>query len=137
VNVSQTDDLSICHHIRRVVFIQEQGISEADEMDNRDAEAAHFLIHQDGAPVGTARAFIEGETIKIGRVAVLQDCRGKGAGKALMQGVLDWAKARGLSSAKLDAQIAVVPFYERLSFVASGPEFDDAGIPHRYMERAL
>ncbi len=33
----------------------------------------------------------------------------------------------------LDAQVQVIPFYEKLGFVAEGPVFDDAGIPHRRM----
>jgi predicted GNAT family N-acyltransferase len=30
-----------------------------------------------------------------------------------------------------------MPFYARAGFVASGPEFEEAGIPHREMTLAL
>lgn len=137
MTVIRTDDIETCQNIRRVVFMQEQNVSETDEIDGRDGEAVHFLIHVDERPVGTARAFVSDGTIKIGRVCVLKEGRGSGLGVALMQGVMEWARAEGVHKAKLDAQTSVVPFYEGLGFVASGPEFDDAGIPHRYMERNL
>ena len=38
-----------------------------------------------------------------------------------------------IAQVKLGAQIFVIGFYERLGFEAHGPEFDDAGIPHRMM----
>ena len=47
------------------------------------------------------------------------------------------ARRRGLPAAKLNAQTWVIPFYEKLGYVAFGPEFDDAGIPHRAMKKAL
>lgn len=137
MRVDRTDDLATCHALRRVVFIDEQGVSEAEEIDGRDGDAVHFLVWQDGTAIGTARAFVTGGAIKIGRVCILRTARGSGAGKALMSGVLDWARAEGLGRAALDAQTAVIPFYEDLGFTASGPEFDDAGIPHRHMERTL
>lgn len=137
MKVRRTDDLAACHTIRRVVFIDEQGVSEAEEIDGRDGDAVHFLVWREDIPIGTARVFVMGQAVKIGRVAVLEAARGTGAGKALMAGVMGWARDAGLRIARLDAQTAVIAFYEDLGFVASGPEFDDAGIPHRHMERAL
>jgi ElaA protein len=43
----------------------------------------------------------------------------------------------GLRRAKLGSQVHAVPFYERLGFVAEGPVYDDAGIPHRDMTMRL
>ncbi len=37
----------------------------------------------------------------------------------------------------LSSQTYAIPFYERLGYTAHGPEFDDAGLPHRWMRRAL
>ena len=50
---------------------------------------------------------------------------------------LDHAARASHTLAVLDAQVPVIPFYERLGFVAEGPVFDDAGIPHRRMTRPL
>jgi len=39
--------------------------------------------------------------------------------------------------AVLGSQTHAIGFYERLGFTPFGPEYDDAGIPHRDMRRAL
>jgi predicted GNAT family N-acyltransferase len=37
----------------------------------------------------------------------------------------------------LSAQTHALGFYERLGYAAYGEEFDDAGLPHRWMSRTL
>jgi ElaA protein len=138
IAVSVTDDLATCLALRRVVFIEEQGVPEAEEVDGRDGEAVHLLATRDGVPVGTARILIEGDTGKIGRVCVLPAARGTGAGVALVQAaVAHLAGLPGVTRAKLGAQVHALGFYARLGFVAEGPVYDDAGIPHRDMLRPL
>lgn len=44
-------DYAPCIALRRAVFMEEQGISEADEMDDLDAEAIHLLATVNGAPL--------------------------------------------------------------------------------------
>ena len=80
---------------------------------------------------------LNGGVGKIGRVAVLREKRGTGLGKALIRAALDELRALGLEQAKLGAQTHAIGFYEALGFVAIGPEFMDAGIPHRDMVLAL
>lgn len=127
-----------CFAIRRAVFIEEQGIPEAEEWDDCDATAVHFLGCVDGRPAATARLLVAGETAKIGRVAVLAEHRGTGLGFSLMEHVVAHARRAGFRSAMLDAQTYAIGFYERLGFAAEGPEFDDgSGILHRRMRREL
>jgi predicted GNAT family N-acyltransferase len=96
------------------------------------------LIPATGEAIGTARIVDKGNGVaKIGRVAILKEWRGRGIGDALMRAALEIARAAGHTSAILDAQTYVIPFYEKLGFIAEGPEFDDAGIPHRRMRRHL
>ncbi len=64
-------ELPLCLALRRTVFIEEQGVSEADEVDGLDDSATHLLAFVDGAPAGTARLLQAGDTGKIGRVCVL------------------------------------------------------------------
>lgn len=136
--IEQTDDLDTCQSLRRVVFIEEQGVSEADEVDGRDGDALHVLATIDGAPMGCARILVDGTVAKIGRVCVVQAARGTGLGAAIITACLDVARRQdGVTTAKLGAQTHALPFYERLGFVAFGPVYDDAGIPHRDMERPL
>jgi len=137
LEIGLTGDLETCLAIRRVVFMEEQGVSLADEVDGRDGEAEHLLALLDGAPVGTARMLVEGETGKIGRVAVLAGARGRGIGAALIRAAVERLRERGLKVAKLGAQTHAVGFYEGLGFTAFGPVYDDAGIPHRDMKLGL
>ncbi len=126
-----------CFAIRRAVFIEEQGIAEADEWDDLDASATHFLCWDNDGPAATARLIAKGDVAKIGRVAVLAEHRGKGLGLKLMRAMLRTSKDQGFKAAQVDSQVYAVPFYERIGFVVEGPEFDDAGIPHRKMTRSL
>jgi ElaA protein len=138
LTIAPTDDLATCRALRRVVFIEEQGVSEADEVDDLDGEAIHLLAMQDGRPVGSARLLTYGEVGKIGRVCVLREARGAGLGAALIRAAVDQFRAMpGVTRVKLGAQVHAIGFYERLGFTAYGPEFDDAGIPHRDMVMAL
>ena len=136
--ISQTDDLAACLELRRIVFMEEQGVSEADERDGRDGEALHVLATAEGEPLGCARILLDGTVAKIGRVCVLQDARGSGLGAAIITACLDVARGQpGVTRAKLGAQTHALSFYEQLGFTALGPVYDDAGLPHRDMERPL
>lgn len=138
VVIEETDDLAACHALRRTVFIEEQGVSEAEELDDQDGGAIHLLARLDGRPVGSARLIVKGGTGKIGRVCVLKEQRGMGLGAALIRAALDVLRARpGVERARLGSQVHAIAFYEKLGFVAEGPVYDDAGIPHRDMSRAL
>lgn len=130
-----------CFAVRTTVFVEEQKVPLELELDEADREAVHYLATIDGAPIGTARLLkYDGHgrrVAKIGRVAVLADYRRHGIGKALMEEVLRNAGELGYKEALLDSQTYVVPFYERLGFVAEGEEFLEAGISHYRMRRRL
>lgn len=138
LSVAPTQDIATCLALRQTVFIDEQGVSVADERDGRDGEAHHILAMLEGRPVGCARILFKGETGKIGRVCVLKEGRGKGIGAALVRACVDHITTLpGMARAELGAQTHAIGFYTALGFTAYGPEYDDAGIPHRDMERAL
>ena len=137
--IGRTDDIDACRRIRHSVFVIEQGVPEAEEWDDLDAQAIHLIAHgPDGTAIGTARILLAGDTGKIGRVAVLKPGRGAGIGAGLISAALEELRALpGISRAKLGAQLHAIGFYEKLGFHAYGPEYDDAGIPHRDMMREI
>ncbi|TMM52537.1 GNAT family N-acetyltransferase [Sulfitobacter sabulilitoris] len=138
VTVSQTGDLAACHALRRTVFIIEQNVAEHEELDGLDAQALHLLAVEGDTPVGTARILVKDGTAKIGRVCVLSAHRGTGLGARIMQAAIELAGAQpGVTQARLGAQLHALGFYEKLGFTACGPVYDDAGIDHRDMVRAL
>ncbi len=132
--VCVTTDIAACRALRRTVFIDEQGVAEADEVDDLDGQAIHILATLDGTPVGSARLLVIGEIGKVGRVCVLRNARGIGLGVALMQtAVAHFRSIPGVAKVKLGAQVHALPFYERLGFVPYGAVYMDAGIEHRDM----
>ncbi len=132
--IAETRDIALCRALRRVVFIEEQGVSEADELDDKDDGAIHLLARDDGLALGSARLLVEGDTGKIGRVCVLQQGRGRGIGAALIRaGVAQFRKRGNLARVRLGAQTHALGFYEALGFHAVEEVYDDAGIPHRDM----
>ena len=134
LTIRVTSDIAACRTLRRTVFIEEQGVSEADEVDDLDDQAIHILATQDGRPVGSARLLTYGDIGKVGRVCVLPDARGTGLGAALMQAaVVQFRTMPGIKRVKLGAQLQALAFYERLGFMPYGEVFLDAGIEHRDM----
>jgi predicted GNAT family N-acyltransferase len=139
VEVRSAERLEQAFAIRRAVFVQEQRVSEALEIDGRDDQARHLLAYCNGEPIGTLRLrWLDGGRVaKIERVAVLPRGRGAGIGHALMDRALALADAAGAEEARLHAQTVAQAFYVKLGFVAFGPAFDEDGIPHVVMRRNL
>jgi len=136
--VTTPEELAAARALREAVFVLEQGVDAALEWDGRDGEARHLLARLDGRPAGTLRWRILGDTAKIERVCVDRGLRGHAIGRALMDAALAHIRATpGIAMAKLGAQVAVIGFYEGLGFAATGPVFEDAGIPHRWMHLVL
>jgi predicted GNAT family N-acyltransferase len=141
-------DREACFTVRKEVFVGEQGVPEDIEYDAYDAVALHVLaVREDGVPLGTGRLLFgeaaagktggDASVGSLGRLAVTREARGLGVGAALVRAVEEAARARGLTAVDLHAQTHALGFYERLGYVAYGPEFPDAGIPHRAMRRVL
>jgi predicted GNAT family N-acyltransferase len=122
--------------IRERVFIHEQQVPIADEWDDKDEAATHFLVTTaTGKAIACARLLLETQTNQnlyhIGRVAVLAEYRHQAIGRELMTAVLTYCKQEH-SDYKicLHAQTTRQRFYEHLGFTACGEVFMDAGIPH-------
>ncbi|MBT2377134.1 GNAT family N-acetyltransferase [Streptomyces sp. ISL-111] len=139
-------DLAACFQVRKEVFVGEQNVPEEIEYDAYDPTAVHVLaVAADATALGTGRllhgAGAAGKTGgdltvgSLGRLAVTRRARGFGVGAALVRAIEDEAVRLGLTAVDLHAQTHALGFYERLGYVAYGPEFPDAGIPHRAMRR--
>lgn len=132
--IEETRDIATCRALRRTVFIEEQGVSEADEVDDLDDTAIHLLATMDGHAIGSARLLVLGETGKIGRVCVLREGRGTGIGAALIRAAVARLRAEaGVTKAKLGAQTHALGFYAGLGFAPVGEVYLDAGIAHQDM----
>jgi predicted GNAT family N-acyltransferase len=120
--------------IRFAVFVEEQGVPAELEMDENDAICVHALAYIDGRPIGTGRLLPDGH---IGRMAVLKEWRGRGAGRALLRALMEAARLRGDKTVLLSAQTHALGFYRAEGFGPEGDEYEEAGIAHQAMRRDL
>ena len=119
--------------VREPVFVDEQKVPREIELDEHDVTSRHVVSRDgDGTAIGTGRLLPDGH---IGRMAVLSDWRGKGVGRAMLERLLEDATQRNMRHLALHSQTQAAGFYRRFGFVEEGPEFMEAGIPHRTMVR--
>ena len=134
------DDL---RSVREQVFVVEQEVPREDEIDALDPHAHHVIARdEDGRAIGTGRlvppAANPPATAAIaGRVAVLAEWRGKGVGQAIMRALIEQARARGIASIELHAQVHAIAFYANLGFAVEGERFLECGIEHQTMRLAV
>ena len=138
--VFANDKIDECVKIRTEVFVIEQGVPPELEVDGFDAAGApcdHFLIVDEGEPVGTFRCIFEGGAVHVGRLCVKKEKRHRGYGRAALEFIEKYYGARGYEKLTLGAQCTAIPFYEKCGFSVVSDVFLDAGIEHRKMEKAL
>ena len=120
-------------HLRDEVFVVGQKITAECEVDGLDPECGHILgSTEDDRIVATARLFMAKDPIIVGRVAVHPDFRRQGLGAAVMRFAHEII---GQRPAALSAQAHLQAWYEGLGWVASGPVYIEAEIPHIHMDR--
>ncbi|HCC35569.1 MAG TPA: GNAT family N-acetyltransferase [Ruminococcaceae bacterium] len=135
--VSSPEEFELAFDIRLKVFVEEQHVPLSEELDDYDKEALHILVLTDGLPVGCGRVYLRDDTAKLGRIAVLKEYRGSGAGFRLCEELISAAIEMGAKTLILDAQTQAVGFYKKLGFKEEGEIFLDAGIDHIRMRREI
>src|SRR5205814_3338303 len=139
VRLAQTpDDVKAALRLRWTVFVEEQGVRPSEELDAHDhAGAVHAVASLDGVLCGAGRfVFVEPAVAKIQRMAVIDDVRKQGVGRALLGFLEEEARRRGAKRLTLDAQVQARGFYEKAGYRPQGNEFIDAGIPHVAMTKS-
>lgn len=124
----------LASRIRTEVFVREQRVPAEIELDEMDARSLHAIAFEDEQPVGTGRLLPDGH---IGRMAILKDWRRRGIGAAILKALMDAAERRGDREIALSAQVHAVEFYRTHGFETVGDVYEEAGIAHQAMVRAL
>lgn len=137
--VERVDTLDDCLEVRRIVFVEEQHVPLAEDVDGLDPACDQLLARVDGALAGTARLRLTegGRVAKGERLAVLEPYRSRGVGMALIQALEARARELGCQSLAGAAQVQALGFYEALGYAADGEDFLDAGIVHRHITKLL
>ena len=121
--------------LRFAVFVGEQNVPSGIELDDKDAECIHALAYDDaGRAIGTGRLLPDGH---IGRMAVIKEWRRQGVGAKLLEALIAEAGKRGHADVALSAQLQAAEFYRSHGFVAEGKVYEEAGILHQKMRKAL
>ena len=127
------EDVRRAYDIRMRVFVKEQGVPREIELDADDPAAIHLIAFAGSRAVGTARIVFHRRSAKIGRMAVLKSYRMRGVGRQLLKRAVVISRRHKPKEIYLNAQVAVIGFYEKMGFQCRGSIFDEAGIPHRKM----
>lgn len=135
IKATQKDELEQVFAIRKIVFVEEQGVPPEIEWNQED-QATHFLALSDHKPCGACRWRKTDMGYKLERFAVLSDYRGSGVGRAMIATALD-DLPHDAGYIYLNAQVDAVSLYAKFGFVAEGDQFEEAGIQHMKMVKKV
>jgi predicted GNAT family N-acyltransferase len=131
------DEVRAALSLRHEVFVLEQKVPIDEEVDEHDEGALHLVAVEDGRVVATCRIVADGDTAKLGRVAVAASARRRGLASRLIAESETHARALGARRIALAAQTGALSLYERAGYTPYGERFMDAGIEHLMMEKRL
>ena len=123
--------------LRTVVFVEEQRVPLAEEIDGLDDQATHLVALDGEELVATCRLLADGTTIKLGRMVVAKERRREGIASEMLRVADEQSKLLGGEQIRLAAQTYATALYEQAGYVAYGEPFPDAGIEHIWMSKQL
>ncbi|WP_411739961.1 GNAT family N-acetyltransferase [Peribacillus sp. S4] len=138
--ITTENDLKIAFHIRKEVFVEEQGFLlefEFDEFDTLNALSEHILVYYNENPVGTGRLRVVDGLGKLERICILEPYRKFGLGKIILKTLEEIAKEQGITQVKLHGQTQAEGFYKKLGYRTSSDVFMEDGGPHLLMIKEL
>lgn len=131
------DERTLHWRIRREVFVREQGVFDADDLDrfDRREETVHALGLCGPVAVGTVRFYPLDEPglWKGDRLAVLPRFRRFGLGGPLVRFAVRTAGMLGGKQMIAYIQPQNVAVFEHLGWIGTGPLVDYVGQPHQKM----
>lgn len=124
--------------IRHQVFMIEQGVPKDIEIDKNEPACIHFVLYTEEQAAATCRLLpLKDGVMKLQRMAVLKDYRGKSLGREIVQEAERFTREQGYNTITLGAQLTAVDFYEKLGYSKHGELFMDADIPHFQMDKPV
>jgi putative N-acetyltransferase (TIGR04045 family) len=133
-------DLEDYFRLRRQVFVEEQKIFAATDVDEFDSGAVHLIALEElsGKVVGGVRVYRrEGDTWLGGRLAVDSAYRRSQVGAKLVKLAIETVKAAGCKEFFAYVQVQNVGFFERLGWRVRGRPVVYHGLSHQLMEASL
>ena len=133
-----TPDYETSIFIRNEVFRKPHGLDIKDDDLSSDKVVEMFGAYLDDKMIATIFLdIVDGNTVKIRNVAILEEYRGKGLGKYLMGYVEDIARQRGYTKSILMGRVSAEKFYNKLGYKTLSEPYDYKTVPHVDMEKNL
>lgn len=121
--------------LRVNVFIREQGFQPGWEPDEDDKNSKHFIGLLDGNVIATSRfREISNGEIKIERMAIEKDYRGRDIGAGLLKFMLNEIRKLGPKRIWLRSQVRSQAFWEKCGFRVVSEPYEAYGTTHIDME---
>ncbi len=135
--VETEEEMEAAIGVRFRVFVAEQQVPAAEELDEFDATATHAIAIHQGQVVGTGRVLYGNEdtAARIGRMAVDAQWRRQGIGGRILKFLEEEATAQGVDTYVLNAQEYVKEFYAARGYAQQGGTFMEVDIPHVVMRK--
>ncbi len=117
------------YYVRIQAMARRYKIGLREEFDEYDTpETKYIVITDDGFPVATCRIIERSaDTAEIGRVVVLEDYRGKGLGRQVIESAEEWIKELGFKTVAVESRDEAVEFYYKLGYRSNGSALHDGG----------
>jgi predicted GNAT family N-acyltransferase len=132
------EEIAAIKTIRKAVFQVEQGVDINLDFDGKDESCDLLIAILNQEFVGTVRInYLDQNTAKIERLAVLKVARGYGLGQQLMEKALEVIASRNICEIIIHAQEYIKGLHQKLGFVEEGDVFEEARIRHIKMRMTL
>ena len=121
------------HILRRPI-----GLNLFDQDLSAEVDSWHFaMIDGDRVIAYLMITPIDGHVCKLRQMLVVEDCRGQGIGRTLVQTVENLLNRKGLRTVTMSARESAAEFYVKLGYDQISQPFMEIGIPHVTMEKRL
>jgi GNAT superfamily N-acetyltransferase len=123
--------------VRGKVLREPLGMGPTVELFPFEAESWHFVALLEGRIVGCALFHPRGAEGRLYQMAVLEELRGRGIGRRIVDAVEAAVARRGIERIFLHARDYAIPFYAGCGYRGDGEPFFEIGIPHQRMLKSL
>ncbi|MBU1111463.1 MAG: GNAT family N-acetyltransferase [archaeon] len=121
--------------IRKEVFIKGQNVPIYLEKDGLDESSEHAILYCDNVPTGCARIRYINGSMRLERIAILEQMQGKKLGSKLVNFLIEYGEEKGVREINMHAQYHLLEFYKRFGLEQRGEPFYE--IDTKHIEMAL
>lgn len=123
--------------VRNAVLKKPEFVGVTPEVIDRDKQSVHFLLQEEGKPIGTVSLLAQGDKGILRQMAVLPGQREKGLGRTLVGALEEYADQQGIKAIELEARTTALGFYSRNHYKPASKGYFIDGVAHMRMSKPL